>query len=429
MTHATSEQLAPTKNRFPKASPKNLGLLAGGLILLAGGVWAIQQSMRHSTTESAAITDVQPPQVETLTVTPKVTAQQVELSGTIRSPEQAVLSTRVMGRITYLPFEAGDRVQKGEVIARINVTDIAAQTNQAKSGVLQSEAELARAQATLSQLESQRLEAQASLKLAQIEQARMAKLRIEGAVAQSLLDQANTNLDVAKARVAQADSAISQAKAAIARTQAAIRQAESAVTSAAVSESYGTITAPFNGVVTQKMAYEGEMTTPGTALVKLENPDRLELEISVPEDNLRYVQVGQPVKVWVDAVNRTFDSRIQQIVPAADPNSRSFLVKIPLSNPGNLISGMFGRLELPTAETQKAIMVPTSAILRRGQLEGVYVLTAGAKPDQAVATLRWVKTGKTRNDQVEITSGLSAGDRVVIRPIAQLSDGQSVVVK
>jgi len=311
------------------------------------------------------------------------------------------------------------------VVAQVNVTDVAAQTTQAQSGVLQSEAQLAQAQATLNQLESQRIEAQASLKLAQIEQTRFAQLRKEGAVTQQQLDQRTTTLEMAKAQVAQAEAGVRQAKAAIARTKAAITQAEAAVTASSVSESYGTILAPFDGVVVQKLAYEGEMAAPGTPLVKLENPDRLELEISVPEDNLKYVRVGQPVTVRVEAIDRSFNARIEQIVPAADPNSRSFRVKIPLNNSGTLISGMFGRIELPTRDTQKTITIPASALLRRGQLEGVYVVTA-ENPEASVATLRWVKTGKQRDGQVEITAGLSQGDRVITSNISQLSDGQRV---
>jgi len=166
------------------------------------------------------------------------------------------------------------------------------------------------------------------------------------------------------------------------------------------------------------------MAAPGTALLKVENPDRLQLEISVPEENLRFVQVGQPVQVRIDAVNQTLNARIEQIVPAADPNSRSFLVKIPLNNSGRLISGMFGRIALPLGEKQETILIPSNALIQRGQLQGVYVVNTN--DTHSTAVLRWVKTGQQRDGEVEIVSGLMEGDRIITSNINQLSDGQPV---
>lgn len=167
------------------------------------------------------------------------------------------------------------------------------------------------------------------------------------------------------------------------------------------------------------------MAAPGTPLLKVENPDRLQLEISVPEENLRFVRVGQPVKVEVDAVNQTFNATMAQIVPAADPSSRSFLIKIPLNNPGKLISGMFGRIALSKG-VQNSLTIPSTALIQRGQLQGVYVVNPNS--DHATAVLRWVKTGKTHNGQVDVVSGLTAGDRIVTSNISQLSDGQPITV-
>ncbi|WP_019500015.1 efflux RND transporter periplasmic adaptor subunit [Pseudanabaena sp. PCC 6802] len=406
----------------PKPSRKRWGLWLGGALLLAGGVWGILQFNRSTHAPDAV--SVPAIAVETLTVRSQPIVSTLELSGTIRPVEQATLSTRVMGRITQLSLESGDRFHKGDILTRIDVMDMTAQTTQAQSAVAQARAEVVRAQASLNQLKSQKLEAEAALRLAQIEQSRMAQLQVEGVVAQSRLDEANTALDTARARVAQAEAGIRQAQAAIDQALAAVNRAEASVTSASVSESYGKVIAPFDGVVVQKLAYEGEMAAPGTALLKVENPDKLQLEISVPEGNLRFVRVGQPVKVRVDATNRDINAKIQQIVPAADPNSRSFLVKIPLSNSASSISGMFGRIDLPLGEKQEAILIPTTALMQRGQLQGVYVVETNES--QAIAVLRWVKTGKVQNGRVEIVAGLTAGDRIITNNIAHMADGQPI---
>jgi len=443
MTHSTSDEplnelldetiagsVKQKRSPLPRFAQKRWGLLLGGALLLAGGTWGLLQFTRSThapeTLSAPAIT------VETLTLRSQTITNTLELSGTIRPVDQATLSTRVSGRIIYFPLEAGDRFRKGDILARIDVQDIAAQANQAQAGVAQAQAELARSQATLSQLRSQKLAAQAALRLAQVSQTRSAQLQAEGAVSQSNLDAANATLDQAKEQVAQADAGIQQAQAAIAQSQAAINQAKSGVTTASVNESYGTVVAPFDGIVIEKMAYLGETTNPysmnGTALLKIENPDRLQLEISVPEENLRFVRVGQPVKVQVDAANQTLNGSIQQIVPTADANSRSFLVKIPLNNAGRLISGMFGRIALPVGGKQETILIPSNALVQRGQLQGVYVVNTNSS-NQATAVLRWVKTGQQRDGQVEIVSGLMTGDRIITSNIGQLSDGQPITLQ
>lgn len=428
------------------------GLLLGGSLVLVGATWALLQWMRpHPQPQEAVLPAIA---VETLAVTPQSAPSALELSGTIRPIDQALLSTRVTGRITQLSLEEGDRVTQGQVVARIDVTDMAAQANQARSGVVQAESgvaqaqsglmqarsELSRAQALLSQLASQRIEVQAALQLAQIDQRRMDQLQSAGAIARDRLDQANTTLAQAKAKVAQVDAGMRQAQAAVTQSQAAIAQsqatveraeaaaaqAEFGVTAATAGVSYGKVVAPFDGVVVQKLAYAGELAAPGTPLLKLESQDRLQLEIAVPEDNLRLVRRGQSVQVRVDAANQTYRAAVSQIVPSADANSRSFLVKIPLPSSEQLIAGMFGRLLLPQT-AQPRMTIPTAALIRRGQLQGVFVVQL--RTQQPTAMLRWVKTGKVHHDRVDVEAGLMAGDRLITSNLAQLVDGQPVTLR
>jgi HlyD family secretion protein len=424
-TDEQPQEKLPSPKNLSKMSPKGWGILIGGVLLLAGGTWAILQMNRSP--HSPETTTTQAIAVSTMTLKSQSITNTLELSGSIRPVEQATLSTRVMGRITALSLESGDRFRKGDVLASIDVMDINAQTGQAQLGVAQAQAEVFRSQASLNQLESQKLEAQSALRLAQVTQSRMSRLQAEGAVSQSVLDDANTALEQARARVAQSEAGIRQSQAAIDQTQAAVSRAELSVISSDISASYGTIIAPFDGVVVQKMAYEGEMAAPGTPLLKVENPNKLELEISVPEENLRLVRVGQSVKVQFDAVNQTINGTIQQIVPAANAQSRSFLVKIPLNNSSKLISGMFGRIALPLGANRETLLVPTKALIQRGQLQGVYVVES--TEEKAIAVLRWVKTGKPQNEQIEIVSGLKTGDRIITSNIIQLSDGQPVAVR
>ena len=125
----------------------------------------------------------------------------------------------------------------------------------------------------------------------------------------------------------------------------------------------------------------------------------------------------------IDSLKQSLSGRVTQIIPSANPSSRSFTIKIALSTAYGLMPGMFGRLELPRS-SRSALVIPNSSLIRRGQLEGVYVINANHQ-----ATLRWIKTGKFQGDRVEITSGLSDGDRIITNHLAQLSDEQKVVIQ
>jgi HlyD family secretion protein len=421
MSEVPSESPTRKRSRLQLPTYKAWGSVAGVALLLAGGIWTVQHfTQSPADGKETPKTTVIPLAVDTLTMRLKKIPDRLELSGTIQPVDSAVLSTRITGRIKTLALQEGDRVKRGQVVARIDVADIAAQNAQAQAGVGQSQAGLAQSKANLNQFKSQQVEAKASLNLAKINQSRTAQLRKEGAISQSQLDQARTALDVAQAKVAQIASAIRQGEAAIAQSQADIAQAKAGVGAASANISYGIIRAPFDGVVTQKLAYAGETTTPGSSLLKLENTDRLRLETAVPESDLRFIHIDQSVVVKIDALEEKQTAKVKQIVPTADPNSRSFIVKVPLKNSGHLISGMFGRIEL-TRGSREAIMIPAHALVRRGQLEGIYAADANNQ-----ANLRWVKTGRVQDGQIEIVSGLTNGDRIITSHLQQLSDGQSI---
>ncbi len=398
----------------------------GSVLLLGGVLWGQTQ---HNTPSNAAEnkslnaeSPVSPIAVRTRTLRTVSVADVLELPGILKPINIATVSTRISGRITMLPVEEGDRVRRGQILAKVDVNDLNAQVNQANAGVQQAKANLRVAQASLLQQQAQRQEAQAALNLAKLNQSRMAELFKEGAVAQAQLDQTTASLALAEAKFAQANASIRQAQASVAQSEAGINSSKSSVNTASASASYGTILAPFDGVVVEKLANEGETTNMfGTPLLKLERTDLLRLEVPVPESELGHFALNQSVQVRIDSLGRRVAGRIQQIVPAADSASHSFIVKIPLANQdGKLMSGMFARLELSRG-SQQVLQISTSSLVQRGQLQGVYVVGADKR-----AELRWIKTGKTEGTQVQIQSGLRAGERVILSPSQALSDGQPV---
>lgn len=201
--------------------------------------------------------------------------------------------------------------------------------------------------------------------------------------------------------------------------QAQLRQAEANLNAARVQLSYATIVAPFSGVVVKRHVDPGDMASPGIPLLTIVDPSSFRLEVTVPETAVKFVRIGETVPVTVDALGQTINGRVYEIVPNADPVSRTFVVKIRLPQLKGLMAGMFGRAEFRTGEI-KGIFVPESAIWREGSLEGVFVVEG----ERAIK--RIVTTGKKLNNLVEILSGLNEGELVVVKFDDRLRDGMKV---
>lgn len=187
------------------------------------------------------------------------------------------------------------------------------------------------------------------------------------------------------------------------------------VAEAALSDT--TVTAPFDGVVAEKLCHVGDMAAPGKALFVVEQAGDYRLETNVPERFAGILGVGKSVYVVIEATGEKCTGKIGEIVPAADPVSRSILIKIDLPCRQALRSGMFGRAQLPVGE-RFAMFVPKAAVHERGQLTYVFIADTGK------ARMRLVRTGKSYLDAVEILSGVQSGERVIVS--GRVSDGQPV---
>lgn len=386
--------------------------------------------------------------VEVVTLRAREAPETLELSGSVVPVRRAALSTRLSGRITRLLVEEGDRVHAGEVLVRVDAGDIEARVSQAEAGTRAAEAgtrqaEAARATASaavaearsrIAALEAQRAEALSRLNLARTEHRRWSSLFLEGAVPRQKADQTQSELEVAQARLRGVDAALVEARAAVGRAEASVGEAEAAVggsraaagqaaAEVAVAGSdlaYAEIVAPFDGVVVKKLAWQGEMTAPGAPLLEVQDVRQVRLEAAVPEDQLARLRVNGLVPVRIDALGREVRGTVKQIVPSGDAGSRTFTVKVALDNAdGRIVPGMYGRLRLAQG-TRTVLTVPVGAVVRRGQLESVLVVDEGD-----VARLRLVKTGRDRDGEVEVLSGLQPGERVVREP-GTVTDGDRV---
>ncbi|HVO80843.1 MAG TPA: efflux RND transporter periplasmic adaptor subunit [Terriglobales bacterium] len=307
----------------------------------------------------------------------------VEAVGTIRAAQTSELASQMMGNIVEIRVHEGDRVRRGQVLAVIDdaqpraaVDRATAAGNAAGQELTASESDLALAESTLKRYQS--LYDKKSVSPQEFDEV---KARYQGALARR---------DMARAGQAQAKAALAQARS---------------------SFTYTRIVAPFDGIVTEKKADPGTLASPGLPIFTIEDLTRYRLEATVNENDLRYVRMGTPVPVVVDALGDTeLKGKVSQIVPAADPASRSFLVKIEVPADPRLRSGLFGRAMFSRG-TRSSLLIPQTAVVRRGQLQGVYVLEPGS-----IANLRYVTLGKSSDSEVEVLAGLQEGEQLVAKP-------------
>jgi RND family efflux transporter MFP subunit len=222
------------------------------------------------------------------------------------------------------------------------------------------------------------------------------------------LEQARAQRDVTQAQLRAASQDAEAAQGEIQRFQAQRAEAEAGVAEANVMLSHTVIRAPFSGRVTRKMVDVGDTVSPGKPLFALETPTRPELQAVVSESLLPHLRLGQRLEVRIDTLDQTLQGIVREIVPIADPATRTVQVKVSLSPALELVSGLFGRLRVPKGQYQ-ALVAPRSAVREVGQLYLVDVLDARGHPQR-----RFVTLGNPHDSLVEVLSGLSQGEEVVL---------------
>jgi RND family efflux transporter MFP subunit len=174
---------------------------------------------------------------------------------------------------------------------------------------------------------------------------------------------------------------------------------------------YTRLRAPFAGVVTARLADPGTLASPGVPLLQVDSSGPLQLQVTVDESAIGTVRKGMKVSVSIDgAPTANVTGTVADIVPAADPASHSFTVKVDLTSSAKLHAGMYGTAAFATG-TRQAILIPRSAVVLRGSLACAYVLDS-----TGIAQLRYLTLGAAQENKVEVLSGISAGERLVNDP-------------
>lgn len=333
--------------------------MRAGIAILGASALLASCGGGHEPEPTRAVTDATgvPVQVEQIRA-------HVPVEGTVMARNRAEIATRMMARVVSLDAGVGTRVRRGQLLVRLGTEDVAAHRAKAEAAVLA---------------------AQAARDEAERHAARMDTLLAQDAVARVQRDQAHLQLAQAESQAAMAS--------------AALREVETA-------ESYASVRAPFDGEVVARYVDVGDLAAPGMPILVVEEAGPREGKLAVPAGLAAGLDPGTLVRVSTVG-GRSVEAPVLSVAGGADPMSRTVEVRVTL--PAEWPTGVSVSALVP-AGTAEGITVPASAVVRRGQLTGVQVVT----PDGVA--LRWVRLGRSVGDgeRVEVLSGLSAGDRIVL---------------
>jgi len=285
--------------------------------------------------------------------------------GTIRPVHETTIGARLLARVVEVNLKAGQAVRAGDVLVRLDDTDLLAKRRQAE--------------AVLNAAVAARIQAAADAN-------RTANLVRVKAVSQQENEQAGTALKSADAELRRAKESINEIQATL---------------------EWATIRSPMTGIVIDKKVDVGDMVTPGQMLATLFDPTQMQLVASVRESLAHRLKVGQPIEVQIESFHKQGTGMISEIVPEAESSSRAFQVKVTGPCPEGIYSGMFGRILIPLDEEQ-VLIIPRHAVQKVGQLDLVNVATDGA------VSRRAIRLGRTIGEDVEILSGLHEGEWVQV---------------
>lgn len=395
---------------------KRIILIVGGMALLLQLISCSKKpetSQQMPVVEGAKIETVQPTSVD----------DYYEAVGTVRARNSSVVAARIMGSIVALHVREGDTVRAGQTLIEIESREAGIQVQKAQAGVREATDALDEVDRNIHAAESAREAARANEKLANTTFNRYQTLFARRSVSPQEFDEVRTKLEVASAERERAERLLQATKAQQKQVLARIDQAKADVSNARVYVGYAKLTSPINGIVTSKQTDVGYLATPGVPLLTIEDNSRYQLEVAVEESRLGTIHLHDQAQLQIEALGNTeLIGSVEEIVPAADPNSRSYIVKVGVPNLAGvqLRSGVYGKARFISGQ-REALAIPKTAISQRGQLTGVFVV------DQSgLARLRLIKTGRAFGDNVEILSGLNLGEQIVIEGPATIQDGTRV---
>lgn len=321
-------------------------------------------------------------------VQPSKVTEYHEIAGTVRAKTTSLVSSRVMGNVTSINVKEGDRVKAGQTLLTVDDSDIAQKVQAAEAGHRE-------AQKALEASKQNRA-------MVDITYQRYKKLYDEKALSQQEIDQIETQKKVADIEYERVQEMVNRAKAGLAEAK--------------VFHGFTKITAPVSGIVSEKKIEHGSMAMPGMTILTVEDTSSFRIDAHVDEGLSGKIKTGMAVDVMIDAIGQQVKGRVSEIVPAIDPMSRSFLVKVDVKSSG-LRSGLYAKVRIPVGE-KETVLVPKTAVVEKGQLTGIYTVD-----EKGIAIYRLIRVGKSYGNNVEILSGINVNEKVITAGVEKAVDG------
>jgi RND family efflux transporter MFP subunit len=346
--------------------------------------------------------------------------QGLTLAAEFRPFQEIDLHAKVAGYLREINVDVGDHVKQGQVIATLEIPEF-------KSELLQAEATKRRSESDVVRARSELQRAQSVYDAAKLTHSRLSTV---GKSRPNLL--AQQEVDDALARLQVAEAQLNAAKAAISVAEEQVRVQEANEARVKTLASYTVISAPFSGVITKRLADKGALIQQGTAsqtqampVVRLSQIDHLRLVLPVPESVVPRIRLGRIVKVKVPTLNQTFDGKVSRFAEKVETSTRTMATEVDVPNPRSILKpGMYAYADLELEQKANTITVPVQAVNRKENKATVMLVNA-----QKRLELREIVTGLETPDSVEVLSGLSADELVVIGNLSQLKAGQLVETK
>jgi RND family efflux transporter MFP subunit len=340
----------------------------------------------------------------------------LRLTGELATFEQATVSAKVAGRVMAPTVDVGSQVKAGELLFRIEARDFELRLSQAQASLEAARALLG--PGALEDVERAAIvrEVQNELDQARRELDRRTSLLAHGDASQSAIDESQTALSAAESRLQTAREVVANRRATL-----TLREVEVQIAQQQLDDTL--LTAPFDGVIAERLVGTGDYLSIGTPLARLQRNDPLRLRLNVPEYAVGELQLGQEVRASFDSGVDSVPAQLQRFAPALGSRDRSLMVEADLPNPdGALRPGMFARAEWVLDPQAQALVIPPEALVRFAGIDKVFVV------EGELAQERRIQVGREEGPRIEVLEGLQAGERIVLSP-GRLQNGARIRVR
>jgi RND family efflux transporter MFP subunit len=413
--------IRPSPRPVVSASSPTTAAIWGAICLAAGGflVSCSGGSASDGAARKAGGGD-QPRPVRVVAASEDRLVRAISVTGTLAAEEQVTISMKVAGRLDQLSVDLGSRVTNGQVVARLVPTDFSLRVGQAEAALAQARARLGLAPDGKDDVIDPEKSANVREARAVLDQAKLTRDRMDTFFKRGISSRAD--FDSADAAFKVAESRYQDAIEEVRNRQGLLQQRRSELDQARQQLEDSQLTSPMDGMVRERLVTVGQYLAVGTPVVTIVRMHPLRLRLAVPEREAPGVKLTQEVLVHLEGDTTVYRGRVARISPAIEETNRTLMVEAQVPNPQSALRpGSFARADIVMQAQDKAIVVPTSAIVTFAGVDKVIVVREGKSLEKRV------NIGRRDGARVEIVSGLDAGEQVIVNP-GNLVSGERVSI-